>query len=638
MREKQDTKEKNTMKEIIGTSNKILVADLGKRSFTVEDINPKDRDMYLGGKGLGLKLFYDRVPAGIDPLGDENIIAFMTGVLLATGAPCAGRFEAVTKSPLTGIMVTASCGGPFGTALKTSGWDGIIVKGKASAPAYLVVSSRGVEFRDAKALWGKGTLEAQDELMKEGSGAVVIGPAGENLVSYANICSGHRFLGRGGMGAVMGSKNLKGIVALGKEFKIVPKNQKRFDNTRKKLNKYINVNTTTSYGYRNFGTNISVNLNNATGMLPVRNFTGGTHGEAHKVSGETMAEKFNTQYSTCKQCSILCGHKGNFNGKMKQIPEYETVGLFGPNIEIFDPSLIAEWNDICTDMGMDTISAAGTISWAMEATEKGLMKTDLKFGSPDNISRTLEDIGRARGTGRDLGLGSRALSKIYGGEEFAIHVKGMELAAYDPRGAWGQGLSYAVANRGACHLSTYVLSLEAYFGMAAPYATRGKATMVKFFENVFSGMNSLHICHFTAYPIFLEPPLVKYTPVPLLKQLVMNLTPLALSLMDVSPWPELWTSVLGKTYLPLVTMRKFLTTGERVHVLERYMNTREGIMKKDDTLPGRLLNEGRKCDPTERGVPLEPMLRNYYKVRGYDRNGIPTDRLLKRLGIEKKAS
>ncbi len=624
------------MPEIIGTSNKILEVDLGKRSFSVSDIDAKDRDMYLGGKGLGLKLYYDRVPAGIDPLGEDNLILFMTGVLMGTGAPCSGRFEAVTKSPLTGIMVTASCGGPFGMAFKTSGWDSIIVKGKAKEPTYLVVSSKGVEFRDAKRLWGKDTMKAQEEIMKEGSGAVVIGPAGENLVRYANICSGHRFLGRGGMGAVMGSKNLKGIVALGKEYKILPKDQKRFDKTKKKLNKYINVNNTTANGYRNFGTNISVNLNNATGMLPVRNFTGGTHGEAHKVSGETMAEKFNTKYSTCKPCSILCGHKGNFDGKMKQIPEYETVGLFGPNIEIFDPALIAEWNDICTDMGMDTISAAGTLSWAMEATEKGLMQTNLKFGSPEHISQTLLDIGHGRGIGKDLGMGSKALSKKYGGEEFAIHVKGMELAAYDPRAAWGQGLSYAVANRGACHLSTYVLSLEAYFGMAAPYATRGKATMVKFFENIYAGVNSLHICHFTAYPVFLEPPLVKYTPVPLLKQLVMNLTPIALSLMDVSPWPELWTSVLGKTYIPFITMRKFMSTGERVHVLERYMNTREGISKKDDTLPGRLLNEGRKCDPRQRGVPLEPMLVKYYKLRGYDQNGIPTDRLLKKLGIPQR--
>ncbi len=302
------------MPEIIGTNNKLLEVNLGKRSFSVCDIDAKDREEYLGGKGLGLKLYYDRVPAGIDPLSEDNLIAFMPGVLMGTGAPCSGRFEAVTKSPLTGIMVTASCGGPFGMALKTSGWDGIIIRGKAKTPTYLVVSSKGVEFRDAKQLWGKDTMKTQEPLAKEGGGSVVIGPAGENLVRYANICSGHRFLGRGGMGAVMGSKNLKAVVALGKEYKILPKNAKQFGKVKKQLNKYINNNSITSGSYRNFGTNANVNLSNAAGILPVRNFTGGTHGEAHKISGELMAEKYETKYNTCKPCSILCGHRGTFDG------------------------------------------------------------------------------------------------------------------------------------------------------------------------------------------------------------------------------------------------------------------------------------------------------------------------------------
>lgn len=624
------------MGEVIGTNNRILEIDLSSKKFSVSEVDPKDRDMYLGGKGMGLKLLYDRLQPGIDPLGPDNMIAFCMGVLMDTGAPCSGRFEAVTKSPLTGIMVSASCGGPFGMAFKTAGYDAMVIRGKASAPVYLVIDAKGVQFKPAAGIWGKDTEESEKAVLKDGTGAVVIGPAGENMVRFANIRSGHRFLGRGGMGAVMGSKNLKGIVAKGGEVKIVPANKKKFQKSNKRFFKYINANSITAGSYRNFGTNANVNLSNAAGILPVRNFTGGSHGEAHKISGETIAERFNTKYDTCKPCAIMCGHKGTFNGKDRHVPEYETIGLMGSNLEIFDPVVITEWNELCSAYGMDTISAGGTIAWAMEATEKGLIKTDLKFGQVKGVAEMLKNIAYRKGVGNDLAEGSKAASKKFGGEDFAIHVKGMEMAAYDPRGAVGHGLSYAVANRGACHLSASLFSLEAYFGMASPNATRGKHTMVKFMENCFAAMNSLHICHFTAFPVFLEPPLIKLSPTPLLWLLTQNLTPLALNLMDVSLWPEMWHSTVGKTYIPYISMLRFLKTGERIHVLERWMNTREGISKKDDTLPLRLLTEGRKCDQKEQVVPIDRMIDKYYKARGYDANGIPKKRTLKRLGIEIK--
>ncbi|OHD63937.1 MAG: aldehyde ferredoxin oxidoreductase [Spirochaetes bacterium RBG_13_51_14] len=624
------------MREVIGTNNRILEIDLTKKKFTVTEINKKDRDLYLGGKGMGLKLLYDRMEPGIDPLGEQNMIAFCMGVLMGTGAPCSGRFEAVTKSPLTGIMITASCGGPFGMAFKTSGWDAMVIKGKAGAPTYLSIDSKGVQFKSAKGLWGKDTGAAEAALGKEGAGSVVIGPAGENMVRFANIRSGHRFLGRGGMGAVLGSKNIKGIVAKGGEVKIVPVKKKRFNRINKKFFKYINQNPITSGSYRSFGTNANTNMSNAAGILPVRNFSGGSHGEAHKVSGETMAERFKTSWDTCKPCIIMCGHKGTIEGKETHIPEYETVGLLGPNLEIFDPVKISEWDGICSKMGMDTISAGGTMAWAMEATEKGLIRTSLKFGSPEGVSEMLRNIAYRKGIGKDLALGSRGASKIYGGEDFAIHVKGMEMAAYDPRGCIGHGLSYATANRGACHLSSSLMVLEAYLGMASPYAKRWKHYMVKFMENTYAAMNSLHICHFTAFAVFLEPPLIKLSPNAFIKILNQNMSPLALNLMDISLWPELWYATVGKTYIPYLSMLKFRKTGERIHILERYMNTREGISKKDDTLPRRLLTEGRKCDAKERVVPLEPMLKKYYKIRGYDSNGIPKKRTLKRLGIEIK--
>lgn len=620
------------MQEITGTSNRILEVDLSTKSFSVYNVTEEELRLYLGGKGLGLKLLYDRMKPGIDPLSEENMIAIATGAFMGTGAPCSGRFAAVTKSPLTGIMTSCSCGGPFGMALKTSGWDGMIIKGKAKNPTYLYVDSKGVEFRDAKKLWGKDTQTTQEEILKDAGGAMAIGPAGENLVRFANVASGHRFLGRGGMGAVMGSKNLKAVVAKGGEFKIVPVNKKKFEKAKLKAINYINRNDISAGSYRNFGTNANVNLNNAAGILPVRNFTGGNHGEAHKISGETMAERFKTTFSTCKPCTILCGHKGNINGEIRQIPEYETVGLLGSNLEIFDPVAISEFNEICTKMGMDTITAGGTIAWAMEATERGLFKSNLKFGSTEYIAETLKDIAYTKGIGKDLAMGSKFCAKKYGGEDFAIQVKGMEMAAYDPRGAFGQALSYAVANRGACHLSSTAFVLEAYMDLIEAYSFRSKASLVKYQENLICSINSLQTCLFTAFPYELETPLMKLSPKFVLKFCMNLMAGIAMRFVDISLWPEMWSGITGKR----LGMTAFLKAGERIHVLERLMNCAEGISRKDDTLPDRLLNEFRKCDTKKRSIPLDKMIDRYYFVRGYDKNGIPKESTIKKLKIKKQ--
>ncbi|MFH1479825.1 MAG: aldehyde ferredoxin oxidoreductase C-terminal domain-containing protein, partial [Pseudomonadota bacterium] len=472
------------MKEIMGTSNRVLVVDLGTEEVQIHPVSEGDRKEYLGGKGLGLKLIYDLLKPGIDPLSEENAIAFMPGVLMGTGAPCSGRFAAVTKSPLTGIMTSSSCGGPFGMQLKTAGWDGLVVKGRASKPTYMVVTEEGVLFEDAKEVWGLDAWSAQERLAGKAPGVLAIGPAGENLVRYANIVSGRRYLGRGGMGAVMGAKNLKGIVAKGGVYKIRPRDKKGFAKAKKKGSGYLNANRMTSILYRDFGTAANVNINNSAGILPVRNFRDGMHRRAHEISGEAMREGHNTRHHTCKPCTILCGHKGEFDGKELPVPEYETVVLLGSNMGIFDPSRIAEWNRICGEMGMDTISTGATIAWVMEATEKGLLESGLSFGSPEGVSEILYDIAYGRGLGKEMGLGTRAMSKKHGGEDFAIHVKGLEMAAYDPRGAFGQGLSYAVANRGGCHLSAYPLALEIMFGLLDPYRTDAKAEFTRFLESL----------------------------------------------------------------------------------------------------------------------------------------------------------
>ena len=620
------------MDEIIGTSNRFLEIDLGTREVKSFAVQEQERKLFLGGKGLGLKLLYDRMLPGTDPLGSDSYLAIMPGVLMGTGAPCSGRFAAVAKSPLTGIMLSSSCGGPFGLAFKTAGYDGLLITGKSEEPVYLIIDDKGVRFESASDLWGMDTKQTQQAVGGvRKSGVLAIGPAGESMAPIANIASGKRFLGRGGMGAVMGSKKLKAIVAIGGQYSIFPKNQMKFEKTKKRATAYINRNAVTSNAYRRFGTSSHVEWCNKGGILPVNNFQGGSHESASKVSGETMQQKYHSKHNTCKPCTILCGHKGTHeDGTEHQIPEYETVGLLGPNLGIFDPDLITEWNDLSGLMGIDTISAGAVLAYIMEAGEKGLVETSLTFGSPEGISETLKDMAHGNGFAGEMAKGVRWLSGKYGGEAFAIHIKGLEMAAYDPRGAWGQGLSYAVANRGACHLSSTLFALEVSFGLLNPYSTRAKAKFSHYFENLYATVNSLHTCQFTAFAYTLEPPIVKYTPKFLLGLTMQYMPDVALMLMDVSVYSKFFSAVTGIK----MSQWEYLKAGKRIHTLERLMNCEEGITRKDDTLPERFLKEGRSCDPEKRVVPLNRMLSAYYKVRGYDADGRPSLKTLKALDIK----
>ena len=616
------------MKQITGTGNRVLEVDLENQTHEIYKVTFDERRLFLGAKGLGLKLLYDRMIPGKDPLGPDNIIAFMPGVLMGTGGPCSGRFEALTKSPLTGIMITSSCGGPFGLALKTAGWDGLLIKGKASSPLYLDITEEGVEFKDAKELWGMEIPEAQAELDVSKAKSVVIGPAGENLVRYANLGSGHRFLGRGGIGAVMGSKNLKAVRATGGAYRIKPSDKERFKKIKIQAAKYIKQNNITDR-YRNLGTSANVRDCLEAGILPVNNFKDGKHELGSQISGELMAEKHNTSHQTCKPCTIQCGHKGTFESGQMSAPEYETIGMMGSSLGIFDLDIIAEFNHICGRLGLDTISTGGTLAWVMEAASKGLIESNLKFGSTEGIKEALHDIANMKDFGAKMALGSRALSSEYGGQDFAMHVKGLEMAAYDPRGSYGQGLAYAVANRGGCHLSSYLVAQEVYFGFLKPDSCYGKAKWVKFFEDLGCCINSLQICSFTMFAFLMEPPLSKYTPDFMLGILMQYLPSLAVPLIDFSTYTGLWGSVTGIN----LSNKEFLKAGERIHVLERYMNMREGTNHNDDTLPDRLLKQGRKFDHENKVVPLDKMLPEYYKIRGFDRKGIPLEKTLKELGI-----
>ena len=616
------------MKQIQGTSNRVLEVDLEGQTHGIYEVTVDERRLFLGAKGLGLKLLFDRMAQGKDPLGPDNIIAFMPGVLMGTGGPCSGRFEALTKSPLTGIMVTSSCGGPFGLALKTAGWDGLLIKGKASTPLYLDITENGVEFKDAKGIWGMEIPEAQAVLDVKKAKSVVIGPAGENQVLYANMASGHRFLGRGGLGAVMGSKNLKAIRAQGGVYMIKPRDPKAFKKVKNKAAKYIKQNSITDR-YRNFGTSAYVRDCLEAGILPINNFQDGKHELGNQVSGEIMAEKHNTSHHTCKPCNIRCGHKGSFKSGDMSAPEYETIGMMGTSLGIFDLDTIAEFNHICGRLGLDTISTGGTLAWVMEAASKGLIKSNLKFGSKDGIEKALYDIANMKDFGAKMAKGTRLLSQEYGGQDFAMHVKGLEMAAYDPRGSFGQGLAYAVANRGGCHLSSYLVAQEVYFGFLKPDSCYGKAKWVKFFEDLGCCINSLQTCQFTMFAFLMEPPLSKYTPDFMLGILMQYLPSVAVPLIDFSIYADLWNSVTGIH----LSNSEFLKAGERIHVLERYMNIREGIDHNDDTLPERILKQGREFDDDNKVVPLEKMLPEYYKIRGFNNRGIPLKKTLEELGI-----
>ncbi|MCP4024304.1 MAG: hypothetical protein GY729_20855 [Desulfobacteraceae bacterium] len=419
------------------------------------------------------------------------------------------------------------------------------------------------------------------------------------------------------------------MVAHKGQYKILPFAPEKFKSLKKRGNTWIKRNSMSILN-RNYGTPANATPIIANNMLPVHNFLRGNHEDADNIRGERIKERHDTQFHTCKPCSILCGHKGTFNAKTTAVPEYETLVLLGSSLGIFDPNKISRLNDICNQKGLDTISAGGTLAWVMEAASKGLVDTDLTFGDTDKAAKALNDIAHLNGFGKKMAEGTRFLSQKYGGQEFAMQVKGLEMAGYDPRGAYGQGLGYAVANRGACHLSSFPVAFENFLKFLKPDTIKAKPEFVRFLENLYCGINSMDICQFTGYAFTLETFLTRMTPRFVLAFLMQNFPLVAIPLIDFSMFPDLFSSVCGVK----MSAGEFLKAGERIHVLERYMNTREGIQKKDDTLPKRLLEESQIDDPKKRMVPLDKMLNKYYRLRGYDSKGIPEIKLLKKLEIE----
>ncbi len=629
-----------------------VTLDIDLTTITVGkyDIPDEDRRKFIGGKALAAKVLYDNLPAGVDPLAPENIMVFMTGPLTGTGAPCSSRFDVSTKNVLTYGIASSNCGGTFGMKLKHAGCDGLILRGKAEKPTILVVTEDGVEFVDARDLWGADTEVTQEKLIHRygrSTGMVVIGPAGENLVRYACIISGERAAGRCGVGAVMGSKNIKAIVAWGAK-EIPVHNPAKFKAGVKDWVHKLRAHPVTGGSLPAYGTAGLLNTANLTGTLPTRNFSGGTHPEAWKVSGDEMARNHLVSNTGCVSCPIRCARQVKVEGKVVKGPEFETLGLFGPNIDASNIQKIFDWNYKMDLLGMDTITCGSTIALAMELSEKGMWNNGLSFGRIEEMDTIFDDIAYRRGIGNDLAEGTLRIAAKYGGSEFAMHAKGMEFAAYEPRRAVGHGLGYATSNRGGCHINGgYLIYFEAIGPvLMGPQTRRGKPEFCALQQNLMEAVSMAGNCIFTTYA-FIPGATTKFVPPAstmaritakvlegsgaMMKHQSRLLTETRLPLhVPIVPHTSVLTALTGMN----LDLGHFAVAGERGFNLERMFNHREGLTSTDDALPKRLTDIPQVPDRPDTVVPLRQLLDDYYIVRDWDKNGLPTERVLKRLGLE----
>lgn len=595
---------------------------------------------YLGGKALAARILLDETQPGIDPLSPENVLIINTGPLTGTGAPSSGRFNVTTKNVLTGGIASSNSGGNFGIWLRKAGFDGLVIKGRAEKPIYIEVVDGQAFIQDAAHLWGLDTEETQTKLPAK-HGKAVIGPAGENLVRYASIVSQERVAGRCGVGAVMGSKNLKAVTAYGHE--PIPMVQPdKFRKLNKAWLKTVQKNILTGQVLPRYGTMGFVSKANVTGLLPVRNFSRSGFAGAEAISGETYAEKHLTKNFGCVACPIRCGRRQLLDGKDIKGPEFETVGLLGSNLDNDSMELIARWNYQADLMGMDTISLGGTLGFAMELKERGLADLGVAFGEFEGIEELIKDIAYRRGTGAELAQGSKWLAAKYGGEEFAQQSKGMEYAAYDPRRSVGLGLGYATANRGACHLNGgYMVFLEVLGPLnVEPQTAKGKAALTILMQNLMEAISTSGLCLFTSMALFPNG-LHKLSPSGKLLGAIskvmgasgplvgwLNNHPGAVPLnLGAVPYSGALKHVTG---LPF-SLGRFLRLGQVAYNVERAFNAREGVLA--DTLSRRTTAEPQVPDRPDTVVPLAQMLPEYYRLRGWDEQGVPRPEILRGLGI-----
>ncbi|MBO0573838.1 aldehyde ferredoxin oxidoreductase [Clostridium botulinum] len=599
-----------------GYNGKILRIDLTNRECTLEPLDEEKAKKFIGARGLGVKTLLEEIDPKIEPLSIENKLVIVTGPITGAPMPTSGRYMVVTKAPLTGTIAISNSGGKWGTELKNAGYDMIIVQGKSDVPVYVNIEDDKIEIKEADHLWGKTSLETTKMLCNENNErakVLCIGPAGEKLSLMAAIMNDiDRAAGRGGVGAVMGSKNLKAIVVKGSG-KVNVANEEEAKKVSLEKVKILREDPVAGGGLPTYGSAVLVNIINENGVHPVRNFQKSYTDKADKISGETLTEDCLVRKNPCYRCPIACGRWVKLDdGTECGGPEYETLWSFGSDCDVYDLNAINVANMLCNEYGLDTISAGATIAAAMELYEKGYIKDEdikedglsLKWGDAEAVVGWTKKMALREGFGDKMADGSYRLCESYGVPEFSMTVKKQELPAYDPRGIQGHGITYAVNNRGGCHIKGYMISPEilGYPEKLDRFSLEGKAAYAKIFHDLTAVIDSLGLCIFTTFGL------------------------------GVQDYVDMYNVVVGGK---LHDAESIMEAGDRIWTLEKLFNLEAGIDSSHDTLPKRLLKEPIPEGPSKGCVhKLSELLPEYYAVRGWDKNGIPTEDTLKKLGLE----
>ena len=610
-----------------GYVGNILEIDLRTGKKEKISIEEEERRKFLGGSGLAARIFFDSFDPKVDPLAPGNPLFVMTGPVVGTQFPGTSRFAVCGKSPLTGIWGEGTCGGNFGPELKFAGMDGIIFKGASPVPVYLVIEDDQIEIRDAKDLWGMDNYSVTD-FLKERHGKekrpkiLSIGQAGENLVKFAAICNDKGdFIGRTGMGALMGSKKLKALVVKGTK-KVEISYPEEYATLRRSL-LVKSRDAVLAQSFRSMGTDAGMDLGMMTGDVPVKNWMIGEDFQlSANLGGPSLTEKYLAKSHACSFCPVACKRivkveDGPFKTEEGPGPEYETCCTFGTLIMNDDLAGVIKANEWCNRYGVDTISCGATIAFAMEAFEKGLISKndtdgiDLTWGNISGAIELLHKIAKKEGIGALLSEGSREAAKRLGkgAGEFAVEVKGLEAPMHDPRGFHGMGLAYMTSIRGACHLMHLALGVEqgittySEAGFQENYTgqtSEGKAEVIKLCEDLGLPCNSLLICQFVAW---------------------------TLSANDLAEMVRVTT---GFDF----TLKDLLACGERTWLLKRGLGNMMGVRSRDDRLPKRILTPLKEGAASGSVPDVEKLLREYYEIRGLDEGGRPKKEVLIKAGLE----
>ena len=584
---------------------KMLYVDLTAGSTEVRETPRRWVDLYSGQKGLASRILMDEITPDTDPFSPENCIVLAASVMGGTIVSCTAKLAMATKSPQSGTISDGSVGGHIGAELKYAGFDAVVIRGRAEKPSYIYIDPDRSEVRDASEYAGKGTFETESRLKAalddDKVKIMCIGPAGENRVLYSCISSErYRQLGRGGIGAVMGDKNLKAVAIRG-WLDVHVDDVEECMALAAEIHRRDEVTAPENEIYE-FGTPVLVDFSQNSGLLPTRNFQEGTFSDYKAINGESL-KSVRQNKKACFSCGIACGNYVADGQARVEGPEYETIALGGSSIGNGSREKLIEFNARCDDLGLDTISAGGTIAYMMEATEKGGHDFGLRFGDIDKALDLLDDIAHRRGFGDEAADGSKSLAAKYGGSEYAMQVKGLELPGYDPRGSWGMGIAYVTAPRGGCHMSAYPIAEEAW-GTLDPFTFEGKAQLVAEMQNAQFAKFSMGICDF--WPVSSE------------------------------TLGRLYEATYGGDWPP----EKVDTMGERIFNLQRIFNIMAGFDRSEDTLPGRfykeLLKEGPPKDKPMTKEAFDQAMDEYYAFRGWDDRGRPTVEKLRELGIEEE--